>query len=55
MPDLDELLKPPPAPSAVSPPLVPSLPDLDALLNSDSSPVQEAPTTPDLPDLEGLF
>jgi hypothetical protein len=55
MPDLDELLNAPPAPSAVSPPLVPSLPDLDALLNSDSSPVQEAPTTPDLPDLEGLF
>ena len=55
MPDLDELLNAPPAPSAVSPPSVPSLPDLDALLNSDSSPVQEAPTTPDLPDLEGLF
>ena len=55
MPDLDELLNAPPAPSAVSPPSVPSLPDLDALLNSASSPVQEAPITPDLPDLEGLF
>ena len=55
MPDLDELLNAPPAPSAVSPPSVPSLPDLDALLNNASSPAQEAPTTPDLPDLEGLF
>ncbi len=55
MPDLDELLNAPPAPSAVSPPSVPSLPDLDALLNSVPSPVHEAPVTPDLPDLEGLF
>ena len=58
MPDLSDLLPSPyaqPQPAAASLPGLPDLPSIDDLLIATPAEVPVVVTTPDLPDLDGLF